>query len=137
VRRTARWVTSVVLAGIAAVHMAWGFGSWFPFGSKAELADAVVGSHDVNGPGACHAVASALLVASGLVADVPIGPRSLRRAGRLGVITVLTARGLTGVFGRTDLLFPRSTSPSFRRLDRRLYGPLCLALAAGAATSNR
>jgi len=54
----------------------------------------------------------------------------LRRLGAGGVIAVLTTRGAFGLAGRTDLLSPGSTSEDFRRLDRRFYSPLCLALAA-------
>ena len=38
-----------------------------------------------------------------------------------------------GLAGRTDLLVPGSESERFRRLDRRVFGPACLALATGAA----
>ena len=101
------------------------------------LADAVVGSATVPSPAACYAVAGALFVASGLVADVPLGPYRLRALGRAGVATVLAVRGVAGLAGRTDLLSPRSTSPKFRRIDRMYLAPLCLALAAGAATAGR
>jgi hypothetical protein len=39
--------------------------------------------------------------------------------------------------GRTDLVSPGSISPRFRRLDRRYYSPLCLALAMAAGSSAR
>lgn len=132
-----RYVTSAALAGIAGLHIAWGRGSSFPFPSDAELTDAVVGSNVVPSPAACNAVAAALLVSSALVLDVPLAPRSLRRTGRLGVAAVLGARAVAGLTGRTDVLVPGSASPRFRRLDRRFYGPLCLALAVGAATTHR
>jgi hypothetical protein len=32
--------------------------------------------------------------------------------------------------GRTDLLAPGSSSERFRSLDRRVYSPICLTLAA-------
>lgn len=134
-RRAARWLTAATLAGIAGVHVAWGRGSTFPFSSRDELADAVVGTQHVPSPAACYAVATALIAASGLVANVPIGPGSLRRAGRYGVAAVLATRGLAGMSGRTDLLSRGSASMRFRRLDRRIYSPLCLTLAAGAITA--
>ncbi len=39
-------------------------------------------------------------------------------------------RGALGLAGRTDIVSPGSVSERFRRLDRRCYSPLCLALAA-------
>jgi hypothetical protein len=133
-----RWsgrVAAVSLAAMAGLHIAWGFGSSVPFSSRRELADAVVGRSTVPPPASCHGVATALLVAGGLAANLPVGPAGLRRLGRMGVVSVLTARGLLGLAGRTDLVSPGSDSPRFRRLDRRVYAPLCLLLAAGVATA--
>jgi hypothetical protein len=135
VRHASALLTSATLAGIGSVHVAWGLGSPFPFSSRDELADAVVGSRAVPSPSACYAVGAALLTAGALVSDVPIGPRRVRRVGRGIVGLVLAVRGCAGLLGRTDALSPGSTSPRFRRLDRRLYSPLCLALALGAATA--
>ena len=133
--RWSGYAASVGLAGIAGFHIAWGLGSSFPFENGPALADAVVGSSAVPPPVACHAVAVALAVASGLCADLPVGSPRLRRAGRRGVATVLAVRGLIGLIGRTDLVSPASSSPRFRRLDRRFYAPLCLLLSLGAATA--
>ena len=107
----------------------------FPFADHDALADSVVGAEAVPSPGACVAVASLLTVATALVAGAPIGPRRLRRLGVATVAGVLTVRGVAGFSGRTDLLSPGSTSARFRRLDRAFYSPLCLALAAGAAST--
>jgi hypothetical protein len=46
-----------------------------------------------------------------------------------GIAAILTGRGVLGLAGRTDLMSPVSTGERFRRLDRRVYGPLCLPLA--------
>jgi hypothetical protein len=131
-RRVPAGLTSATLAVIAAIHVAWGRGSSVPFASREALADAVVGSQAVPSPHACYAVAAALFAASALVSDVPIGPRRLRRLGRLVVGGTLAVRGLAGLCGRTDVLSPGSTSARFRRLDRQFYSPLCVALAYGA-----
>jgi hypothetical protein len=137
VRLAPRPLTSAALAGIGSLHIAWGLGSSFPFRTRTELADAVIGSDAVPSAAACHAVAVALFVASGLVADVPIGPRLLRRVGRTVVAGVLAVRGVAGLMGRADLLSPGSVSTRFRTLDRRFYSPLCLILAVGAASAPR
>jgi Protein of unknown function (DUF3995) len=133
--RWSGYATSIGLAGIAGLHIAWGRGSSFPFDNRSALADAVIGSPAVPPPAACHAVAAALAVASGLAADLPVGSAWLRRAGRAGVATVLAVRGLLGLVGRTDLASPGSSSTRFRRLHRRFYAPLCLMLSVGAATA--
>ena len=131
-RGVASSLTAATLATIAGLHVAWGRGSSFPFASKSELSDAVVGSQAVPSAGACYAVAGALFAASALVADVPVAPRRVRRLGRRVVGGVLATRGVVGLAGRTDLLSPGSASPRFRRLDRRYFSPLCLALALGS-----
>jgi Protein of unknown function (DUF3995) len=133
--RWSGYATSIGLAGIAGLHIAWGRGSSFPFDNRSALADAVIGSPVVPAPAACHTVAAALAVASALTADLPLGSRSLRRAGRMSVATVLAVRGLIGLVGRTHLVSPGTSSLRFRRLDRRFYAPLCLILSAGAATA--
>jgi hypothetical protein len=132
-----RAATSATLAAIAGVHVAWAGGSSFPFTDRDELADAVAGRESNPSPGACLAVAGLLTAASALVAGAPIAPRAVRRLGVATVAGVLATRGLAGLSGRTDALSPGSTSVRFRRLDRMFYSPLCLALAAGAASTLR
>jgi hypothetical protein len=82
-------------------------------------------------------VAGALTVAATLVADVPRLPRAVQHLGVTGVAVVLATRGALGLVGRTDVVSPGSASSRFRRLDRRMYSPLCLALAVGALRSRR
>ena len=53
------------------------------------------------------------------------------------VAAVLGVRGCLGLVGRTDVVAPGSTSAAFRARDRRLYSPLCLALAVGARPAWR
>jgi len=84
---------------------------------------------------ACFAVAALLATGAALVAGRPRGRPVLRRTGAGGVAAVLATRGAVGIAGRTDLVSPGSTSPRFRALDRRWYSPLCLLVAAGAASS--
>jgi hypothetical protein len=61
----------------------------------------------------------------------------LRRVGAAGVAGVLSVRGALGLWGRTDLISPGSTSPGFRQVDRRCCSPFCLAVAAAAVSSAR
>lgn len=135
--KVVRAVTSTSLAGIAAVHVAWGVGSSFPFSTRAELADAVIGTEEVPPPAACFAVAGLLFVAAGVVAGRPRSQPRLRRMACVGASSVLALRGGVGLSGHTDALSPGSNSQRFLELDRRVYSPLCLALAAGTAWSIR
>jgi Protein of unknown function (DUF3995) len=132
---TVRHLTAAALAATAGLHLAWGAGSSVPFSTRDELADAVIGSRQVPGPVACYGVAGALGAAVALVEGKPAPPPGLRRVGLLGVAGMLALRGVLGLAGRTDLISPGSASPRFRRLDRRVYAPLCLALSAGAVTT--
>jgi hypothetical protein len=134
VRLTGR-LTAGVLGALSVLHVAWGLGSSFPFRSRAELADAVIGTSTVPPPPACFAVAGALAAGAALVADVvPISP-TLRRSGVRGVASVLGLRGALGLVGKTERLAPGSNSERFVHLDRRLYAPLCLALSVGCLSS--
>jgi hypothetical protein len=85
--------------------------------------------------GACLAVASALAAAALLVAGLVPLPKALRGFALRLVVAVLAARGITGAMGRASTLSPGSDSPTFNRLDKRLYSPLCLWLAASVRRS--
>jgi hypothetical protein len=135
VRRATSVVTASTLAAIGALHVAWGFGSSFPFRDRATLADTVVGNDVVPGRRASLAVAGLLAVAAGLVVDVVPVPRPLRRVGVAGVATVLATRAAFGFAGSTARLVPGSDSPTFVATYRRVFAPLCAALAAGAVLS--
>jgi len=136
VHTPARWTAGTLLT-IAGIHVAWGRGSSFPFATTGELTDAVVGNDVVPSPAACYAVAGLLTVASAAVAGLPVPTRRLRPVTVLGVAATLAVRATAGFAGRTDALVPGSTSPRFRRNDRRVLSPLCAALATGAVMSLR
>ena len=126
---------SGALLGLAGLHAAWGAGSSWPFRDRRALADAVAGTTEVPGPAACFAVGGALAAAGALVAGWPAGRPLLRGTGVAGVVGVLAARGTLGLAGRTQLVSPASSSARFTRLDRLVYSPLCLSLAALSALS--
>jgi hypothetical protein len=128
-------VTAITLLAIAGLHVAWGLGSSFPFRSRQELADSVVGTDDVPPAVACMAVAALLVLAAALVTGSLPLPVRLRSVALRVVVAVLTTRGVAGALGRTSSLSPGSVSPTFVRLDKRLYAPLCLWLAAGVRRS--
>lgn len=129
--------TAAVLTGIAALHVAWGAGSTFPYANRETLADRVTGSSAAPRPRDCFAVASLLLIAAGLVGGVLPIPDTARRIGSLGVASILGGRGAIGIAGKTGAIVPWTPSEHFEQLDNKYYGPLCLALAAGALSSAR
>ncbi len=133
--RSSGTVPALVLFAIAAVHVAWGLGASFPFRTREKLADSVVGTDKVPSLAACVGVASALACAAMLVAGLVPLPRALRSAALRVVAAILATRGVAGALGRTSTLSPGSDSPTFNRLDKRIYSPLCLWLAAGVRRS--
>ncbi len=133
---SARWLSTRIassgLLAIAGLHVVWATGSSWPMGDRRLLTDTVVGSDEDEPPSAaaCLAVAGLLGAAATFVAGRPRTVPLVNRVGATGVVTVLAARGGVGLAGRTHLLSPGSVSERFRRLDRRVYSPLCLSLAA-------
>ncbi len=117
--------------------MAWGVGSPFPFKDSESLADAVVGAQSVPAPAACMSVAAALAVGGALAGDVLPFPAGLRRLCLAAMAGVFGVRGALGFAARTDLVSPESDSARFRRLDRLVYSPLCIFLAAGSLAARR
>lgn len=130
-------LTAAILAGLAALHVAWGCGSPFPFRTRDDLADAVVGSSAVPRPAACMAVAGALAASAVLVAGVGPQPPRIRRPFLLGVSSALGLRGLLGWTGKTEAIAHGSNSERFVQLDRHLYSPLCVALSIGALAARQ
>jgi hypothetical protein len=86
---------------------------------------------------ACYAVASALVLAASVIEDAPHWPGRVRRLGLDGIAAVFGVRGVLGLAGMTATVSPGSASVRFQRLDRRLYAPLCLALAGGTVLARR
>ncbi len=128
--RVSTGAAATALGVLAALHVNWGLGGRWPLPDRAELADAVSGRDVAPSAGACFAVAGALGVASALVSGFPRRGAAIQRLGAAGVIVTFSARGAAGLAGRTDMLAPGSSSPRFRALDRRVYSPICLAIAA-------
>ncbi len=127
---------SGVLVTIAVIHAYWGTGGYWPAATEKDLARAVVGRPGIlrmPPPNACFAVAVVLLgVASwppmvvGLLSwSVPVW---LVLLTGVGIVFVFFARGFAVYVPAWRCLCPEQP---FARLDRTLYGPLCLALASG------
>jgi hypothetical protein len=129
--------TATTLAAVGGLHAAWGVGSSFPYPDRVTLSRVVAGTPELPGRRDSFAVAALLGAAATLVADVAPVPRPIRRIGVVVVAGVLTARGALGLAGTTSVLVPWQPDPEFVRRDRRVFGPLCLALAVGSLTSLR
>jgi Protein of unknown function (DUF3995) len=122
------------LAAISGLHVVWATGSLWPMATRSDSAEAIGGRRDGGSPSpaACLGVAGLLAVAAALVDGHPRDRPRISRAGAGAVAAVLATRGAFGLAGRTDLLSPGADSERFRRLDRRMYSPLCLCLAVAA-----
>jgi hypothetical protein len=127
-----------LLAAIAALHVYWGLGGFWPGQDSDSLVDMVMGMP----PGtpipplwACAIVAVCLVlpaVAALIVAGVL--PTPLGRVGRWlslatlgGAAAVLVLRGLSTYLSP---LVESARGTAFYELDRVIYAPLCLALGA-------
>ena len=121
-------ILTFVLLVIAAFHLLWAIGYWLPIADEAALARAVVGAKGVDRmPGA---VPCALVVVALLFAIMCLWwPPSVLRSLAVGAVgAVFLARGAVAHTAFWRRLTP--TEP-FATLDRRYYGPLCLAIGIG------
>jgi hypothetical protein len=129
---------ATALTILAALHLYWAFGGFWPGRDAATLARTVVGS-PVDGPMpsalACAGVAVVLMLASSIVLvrggvlALPV-PSALVRFAALAVAGVLTVRGVGG-FLETRLR-PVIIGSPYAQLNVALYSPLALVL--GVAT---
>lgn len=136
--RAAGYAASAGLAGAAAVHALWASGSTWPERDYDDLADLVVGRAPFPSRPLTAGVAGLLVTASTLsaAASGPTPPQSrIVRAGVKAVAATLLVRGVGGL--AVSSLAVGDASDTFRRWDRRVYSPLCIALGAGVAVSGR
>lgn len=118
-------LASGVLLVIALVHGLWGLGIWVPIRNEEALAHAVVGARGVTrmpGPIPCFLVAAGLMI---FVLAIWM-PHTLLGSLVLwiGVIVFL----LRGVLAYVPFWRRMTPEEPFATLDRRIFGPLCLAL---------
>jgi Protein of unknown function (DUF3995) len=122
------YLLALVLITIAAVHVLWGVGFWFPIRDEATLARTVIGARGITQmPGAmpCSVVAVALL----FLAVVLFWPDGDQRQNVVwiaaGTFLVRSAVAYTPFW--RDML----PEQPFARLDRLYYAPLCLVIGLG------
>ncbi len=121
---------------IAALHAYWGLGGHWPGRDGISLARTVVGTKGIAGmpsPVACFAVFAVLigvglwpLFMTGLLPS--LWPKGLTVLAGWGIVVVFLGRGIAPYFSFWQKLSPEEP---FSTLDRKLYGPLCLALGLG------
>jgi len=123
-------VAAAVLGGIGALHVSWARGGCWPYADEGDFRLKLLPPGAPSpGAGATWAVAALLTVAAVLVAGSALGAGHwVFVAGSYGVVGVLALRGVGGLVV-SGMIKPRSP---FARMDRRLYSPLCVALAVGA-----
>lgn len=120
----------MVLLSLAALHVAWAIGFWWPIRNEAALANAVFGLRGATRmPGAAptSVVAVALIWAAAWPFLGDAVPPGIHRAGLLFLTFVFFVRGFAAFIPAWRRVF--SEQP-FASLDRQLYGPLCLAVGA-------
>lgn len=123
-----------VLFLLAAVHLYWGLGGRWPGHDETSMVEHVVGrTRGMKAPGlvASAAVALALAIGGGLVLASAFPPTPLEpwlQAARWVLFLVFAGRGLATY---VPPVFRYAEGTPFWRLNRRAYGPLCLAIALG------
>ena len=121
-------VMTLALGLIAALHLLWAVGFWFPIRDEARLARAVVGARGITQmPGAvpCAVVAMSLVFLISVIHWPEVAARSWLLGGA-GCVFLL--RGVASYLPFWRRLVPEHP---FARLDQLFYGPLCLMLGVG------
>ncbi len=116
---------STILVVIAAIHLLWAIGFWWPIKDEAELARAVVGTKGIQSmPGAvpCSIVVVALLFAAAWpwFPDTPIKG--------LGLFIIAIVFQLRAIIAYAPFMKRATPEQPFRKLDETYYAPLCILL---------
>ncbi|HEV7692389.1 MAG TPA: DUF3995 domain-containing protein [Hyphomonadaceae bacterium] len=128
-----------VLVALAALHLYWGFGGFWPGTDGKTLSERVAGtSRNVASKlSSCAMVSAALLAAAAIVVagQVEIAgafPALIVLGGYAVLILVFALRGLAPYLTPA---FNYARATPFFELNRRYYAPLCLLIAAGLIAS--
>ena len=116
-------IGSCGLIVIAAIHLLWALGYWWPIKDEAALASAVVGTKGITQmPGA--AATSLVVVALLFAAAWPWFPAgTFKSLGLLGIALVFQIRA---VLAYAPFWKRNSPEQPFRRLDETYFAPLCM-----------
>ena len=129
-----------ILLVLAALHLYWGVGGYWPGHDPASLAARVVGTIGRAPPNfyACAAVTLALCAAAYIIAAHHGAPRFgvphlLWTLGYWGAFSVFLLRGIAAYVPR---VFAYARGTEFFTLNQLYYAPLCLIIAAGMAAAQ-
>lgn len=116
-------LASIGLIVIAAAHLLWAFGIWWPIKDETALALAIVGSKGIEKMP--DSVAYSLVVVALLFAAAwPWFPdTALKSLGLLGIAVVFQLRAVAAY---TSLMKRATPEQPFQRLDETYYAPLCI-----------
>jgi hypothetical protein len=126
-----------LLWALAGLHAYWGRGGLWPEADEASLARTVIGAAGVRempSASACYGAASVLFFAGLWPLTMIAGlmpallPAELMLLAGYGLAAIFLGRGAAAYLPVFRRVF--SEEP-FATLDRRLYGPLCLAIGFG------
>lgn len=122
---------------IAAIHVYWGLGYYWPFETKQALVDAVMGDPRARRipPMSATGVVAAAIWAAGFAAlrasgAIDFGWAWLARGACALLALVFLVRAASG-FALGGAILHYRVTPVFKTLDLWFYSPLCLAFAMG------
>lgn len=126
-------ILAAALFALAGIHLYWGLGGRWPGHDEASMVEHVVGrTRGMRAPGLAASAAVALALAAGgvlvLATLTPTPWDPWLKAARWGLFAVFAGRGLATY---ASPVFRYAEGTPFARLNRRAYGPLCLAIALG------
>jgi hypothetical protein len=126
-------ILAAALFALSGVHLYWAFGGRWPGHDEASMVERVVGrTRGMRAPGflASAAVALALAAGGALAAATLVSTPwdMLLKAARWLLFAVFAVRGLAAY---VPPVFRYAEGTPFATLNRRAYGPLCLAIALG------
>ncbi|KQY30328.1 hypothetical protein ASD21_05925 [Caulobacter sp. Root1455] len=126
-------ILAAALFALAGIHLYWAFGGRWPGHDEASMVEHVVGrTRGMRAPSLASGVAVALALAAGgaLVAATLVSTPwdTALKVARWGLFAVFAGRGLATY---VPPVFRYAEGTPFATLNRRAYGPLCLAIALG------
>lgn len=126
-------ILAATLFALAGIHLYWGLGGRWPGHDEASMVEHVVGrTRGMRAPGLLASLAVVLALAAGgaLVAATLTTTAwdPWLKAARWVLLVVFAGRGLATY---VPPVFRYAEGTPFAMLNRRAYGPLCLAIALG------